>query len=240
MSQSLSPTVANGDMVYENLPLPVVHYPNRHGTFFAFAQDLKSTPVLCACSRRAVENLLRLCPDMGATAVGETTLRAFFPEALARKIAARTGQAAFPIRFVPGLCHRCNALTPTLRYSDEIYGDSFIQTYGWYVNQAYLRMGMMPQGQLFLSEDCPPDCQAELEAVRSVEIAFQEECARLLDMSYDARASSSQNTGAVKKMALGSVETERLVELRRCASGMRQAFKRKIENMVRREIGAFA
>ncbi|MCX6028557.1 MAG: hypothetical protein NT169_04540 [Chloroflexi bacterium] len=234
------PPVSHGVVVREKLPFPVVYYPNRHGAFFAFARTAHATPVLCACSRRAVENLLRLAPDLCAVAVYDGAARTYFPDAIAWKIAAWSGRGAFPVKFVPGVCHRCNKAVPTLPDCNDSCGDTFTQSYGWYVNLAYLELGMMPQGQVFLSEDCPFDYRADLEAVRSIEQAFQQECARLLEASYGAGRNGVRANGQARLPGISGLETARMTELRHQASSMRRDFKVKIENLVRREIGAYA
>lgn len=43
-----------------------------------------------------------------------------------------------------------------MRYCHEMYGVRFIQHFGWYVNQCYLRFGILPRGITFL-EDITPD-----------------------------------------------------------------------------------
>jgi hypothetical protein len=138
------------------------------------------------------------------------------------------------------LCHRCNSVAPTLRYCDETDGDYFTQAYGWYINQAYLYRGMMPQGHRYLSEECPPDCRAELEAVRSVEEAFQQELARLLDAAYSITRNGVRNHGRLRRSSPANPDVQRMVELRGKASHMRQEFKLKIEDMVKGEFGVVA
>jgi hypothetical protein len=52
--------VSLGTITRENLPYPIVYYPNHYGTFFAFAKDEKSQGTFCLCSRPAIENFIRL------------------------------------------------------------------------------------------------------------------------------------------------------------------------------------
>jgi hypothetical protein len=184
--------------------------------------------------------LLHLAPDLYAAAVYDGAARSYFPAAIAWKIAAWSGRSRFPVKFVPGVCHRCNRTAPTLPYCSDPCGDTFMQPYGWYVNLAYLELGMLPQGQVYLSEDCPSDYRAELEAVRLIEQAFQQECARLLEASYGAGRNEVRANGQARLPGISSLETARMTELRCRASSMRRDFKVKIENMVRREIGVYA
>ncbi len=238
--QTILPSIADCTAVYENLPLPVVYYPRQHGTFLAFAQDMKSTPVLCGCASQPVRNLLRLRPDLQFGDLDGSLGRIYFPARVGRRIAGWSGRGRLPVLFVPGLCHRCNHTTPELRYCDETHGDSFVQRFGWYVNQAYLRLGMLPQGQLKVGDDCPPDCRSELEAVRSVEQAFQQQVTQLLDTLYAADRGVARGGDAPRALGAMDAEIRRLAELRHKASDMRQEFKGKIECMVKREIGIYA
>jgi hypothetical protein len=52
--------VSLGSVIRENLPYPVVYYPNHYGTFFAFGEDKSSQATLCLCAEPAIENLIRL------------------------------------------------------------------------------------------------------------------------------------------------------------------------------------
>ena len=232
--------IADGAVVHENLPLPVVYYPRQHGTFLAFAQDLRSTPVLCGCASQPVRNLLRLRPDLQFGDPDGSLGRVYFPARVARRIVGWSGRGRLPVIFVPGLCHRCNHTTPDLRYSDETHGDSFVQRFGWYVNQAYLRLDMLPQGQLKMSDDCPLDCRSELEAVHLVEQAFQRQVTQLLDTLYATDRGAPRGGDAHHALGMMDAEVRRLTELRHKASEMRQEFKGKIEGMVKREIGIYA
>ena len=234
------PPIADDVVTCENLPLPVVYYPRRCGAFLAFAQDMKSTPVLCECARRPVQNLLRLRPALYLDGSDQSLARSYFPEIIAKRLASWSGSGRLPLIFVTGLCHRCNRVTPGLRYCDEAFADSFGQRFGWYVNQAYLRLWMLPQGRLSVSDDCPPDCRADLEAVHSVESAFQRECARLLEASYGADRSEVRGNGSARLPGSAGLEARRMVELRCQASQMRSNFKMKIQNMVRAEVGLYA
>jgi hypothetical protein len=99
---------------------------------------------------------------------------------------------------------------------------------------------MMPQGHRYLSEECPPEYRAELEAVRSVEEAFQEELARLLDATHNTKRNSFRNHTRSYGTAMASQDVQRMIELRHRASYMSREFKLKIEDMVRGEFGAVA
>ncbi|MFQ6019012.1 MAG: hypothetical protein ACE5KF_12565, partial [Kiloniellaceae bacterium] len=129
------------DIVWEELPFPVVYYPNHYGTFFAFAEDENSKEIfLCACAEGAIQNALaleKIFPEPpNSDPLRMAPLKSgLFPEVLA-ECSLSVGSKA--IQFKSGLCHRCNLKAPSLSYCAEMYGGLFKQSYGWYINQTYL------------------------------------------------------------------------------------------------------
>jgi hypothetical protein len=142
------PPVAHGSpLAREDLPAPLVYYPNQNGVFHAFASSRSEEPALCACAEEAVRNLFRL--GMAPTDY------ALFPDLIARAFVGRADPMT-ALSFRPGLCHRCNRRAPSLRYCREMEGQRFVQTYGWYINQTYLRLGIHPSSHRYLPDICPP------------------------------------------------------------------------------------
>jgi hypothetical protein len=150
----------------ENLPAPLVYYPRREGAFLAFAASRDVQPALCACAEGAVRNLLRLGPD-----------HSLFPEAVAATLIGQAGPAA--LFFRPGLCHRCNLAAPAHRYCHELGGTQFVQTYGWYINQTYLRLGIHPESHDYLPEVCPPEFHDLLSQIQTLSQQVREARAQL-------------------------------------------------------------
>ena len=79
------------------------------------------------------------------------------------------------LQFEHRLCHKCNQTVPSFRYCHEMYGTAFIQYYGWYVRQAYFRLGIWPYGDGYLPNVCPMEYQVEIEAVKKIEGEFKQE-----------------------------------------------------------------
>jgi hypothetical protein len=146
----------------DGLPRPIVFYPSHYGVFFAFARSEEdATPTLCACSEGAIENYVRLenAHRVSLENRYEQSFQiqtAYFPKCLAYRVSAFV-QMREKLPYSPGLCHRCNHLPPTLRYCHEMYGQLFKQKYGWYIEQAYFRLGLHPKDPLLLLEDICPD-----------------------------------------------------------------------------------
>jgi hypothetical protein len=226
--------VSLGATVRENLPLPIVYYPNHYGTFFAFARDDYSSPVLCACAQSAVNNLMRLESLFGESPSSVHRLEPlYFPEAISSLSIDASEELASKLRFESGICHRCNLVAPSWRYSHEMYGTKFIQSYGWYVNQAYFRVGVYPPiarpglALKYLPDACPDDYQAAIAAIRKAERAYQDEYRWFSDHAYDQGVSFDEIANRQERL--------------RKAEGTRRratrAFTKKFENIVREEFG---
>jgi len=227
--------VACGNVVREALPWPVVNYPNLRGTFCAFARSTRSAPALCACAEPAVRNLLGLRPALRMKRANGESPASYFPDELARKIAAWNGRGNLPLQFQPGLCHRCNAAIPTLHYCDDHDDSPFVQQYGWYLNQAYLRLGMLPYRNSYLPGVCPADYQAGIETSRNLEREFQRECDRLLEAVDLLALPANGPRDAILLRPAWRQQFGQMIELRHQASEQRKILKRRIQALVAQE-----
>ena len=237
--RAVPPRVSLGTVVRENLPLPIVHYPNHYGTFFAFAQNEKAPIATCACAKPAIENLYRLLPS-SLTVFQEERRYAgahYFAKIIGDKLSKWDGQRPFPIKFVPGICHRCNLTTPTLRYCHEMYGTRFIQFYGWYVNQTYLRLGMLMGSGKYLSYVCPPEYQKDIEQVLKIENEYRQETERIMEIVHGPNREDISDDEVTYWHNIREEEAVEMIDLRRKAARTRRAFTTKIENIVRQEFG---
>ncbi|MEW9699333.1 hypothetical protein [Paenibacillus sp. SI8] len=174
--------ISLGKMVREdNLPYPVVIYPNHYGTFFAFSKDENSSPVLCFCTKPAVINYINLMKrvprERNADKLREAILDSYyFPDVIAEKSLSAPDNPISILEFVDGLCHRCNLRTPSLRYCHEMYGGQFIQSYGWYVNLMYFHLGIISTSFQYLPDVCPEEYQQDIKSLIEIgEIAQKEE-----------------------------------------------------------------
>ena len=225
--------VAGGDMRREALPLPIVHYPQFRGTFLGFAPDAKSVPELCDCAIPAVENLFRLRPELLRAAFCDS-LHRYFPYELAHHLSSGRSRGISSLSFSPGSCHRCNRSVPELLFSDDITEPSFVQTHGWYVDQAYLRLGILPGYNTYLEDVCPAEYSTVIEAARLAERAFHRECERLMEAaSWDDDRTNSSTCQHRFKLEVAA----EMMTLRQRASGARKGLKFKVESLVQREVG---
>jgi hypothetical protein len=241
-SKSTRAPVSLGSTSREALPFPIVFYPNHYGTFFAFAEDDASDPALCACTRPLIENLLRLkeiTPAVSNSDPGRMTLLDswFFPNVIAeRSMRSETGVPS-GLLFVEGLCHRCNLVPPTLRYCHEMYGTKFIQHFGWYVNQAYLRLGIKPMSLEFLPDTCPQEFQDLIQRSRVANLDFQKEQKRLMDLASGPARKDIGPDEITYWRNVKDEDAQRMILLRRQAARATRAVTKKVENIVREEFG---
>ncbi len=181
--KGLPPIALGSPLARENLPAPLVYYSNHNGTFFAFATSRDEQPALCACAEGAVRNLFRLAqPAEGLDDANRWRLPpldfGFFPDIISRAFVEQADPVA-ALRFLPGLCHRCNLEAPTLRYCHEKDGQRFVQTYGWYINQTYLRLGIHPSTHKYLPDVCPPEYHDVLGRIEALSTQARDIRARL-------------------------------------------------------------
>ena len=220
-----------GDVVREDLPFPVAHYSH---VFLAFAKDDSSTVALCACSKSAVENYVRL-RQMKPQVLNSDPIRMAlldsyaFPRTVAESSTKCPTDPLSVVRFKKRLCHRCNLVTPTLRYCHEMYGTRFIQYYGWYVSQTTYRLGIDRDCLHYLPDVCPQGYQEDilaLKAITEVYADFRESFHEKYQEGYRAGDRSYWNQ-----------QHDEMRRLDRICSQTRRRLTRKIENITRQEFG---
>ncbi len=184
----------DGMIQQENLPYPIVLYPGFYGAFFGFQEKGSSQITLCSCSKMATENYIKM-RVIGPIQRNIDPRRAYildrmyFPvslvEELMRNRVSPNEQVIANLHFKEGLCHECNKQTPKLRYCHKMYGGSFKQTYGWYINKQAFEWGLDPIQPLHHLENvCPSEVKAlfdsELRARDMHEISTSRELMKAL------------------------------------------------------------
>lgn len=152
--------VVHGAIVRENLPFPFVVYPNHYGTFIGFSENEKLDQVfLCECERLPFENYLRLHGNNRSLNANELRMAPldsfYFPDHFARLSLTKTPDEA--VNFQSNLCHKCNSSVPSMIYCHPMYGGTFKQKYGWYINQTCFRLGVGSHGYQFIEDVCSPE-----------------------------------------------------------------------------------
>jgi hypothetical protein len=230
------------EVVQENLPLPVVHYPSHYGTFFAFAESESEMPLLCSCAEPAVANWIRLQETGTATVYVDQLKMAplssrFFPVRVARASLLHDGDPLGVVRFRERLCHRCNLVTPTLRYCHEMYGQRFVQHHGWYINQAYVRLGILPLSFSYLADVCPPAYQNSIREFTAADAEYQEQLRRIMRVVQGPEREDMSVDEVTYWHNVRLEEASEMTRLRRRAARLRSKLTNGIENIVRVEFG---
>ncbi len=229
------------ELFEEALPLRWVMYPSHYGAFFAFADRPEGPFTLCECARVSVQNAIRLTNLDGRSYSDRRRLAplsdAYFPDSLSERSLLESDNPLKWLRFEPRVCHRCNLATPVLRYCHEMYGGQFLQKFGWYVNQTFLRLGLRPGDLDYLEDSCPSKLAQKVLVWREVEREHQAERARLLALAEGpARSEISPDEPTYwRNVRMG--EEDRFVALRREAGRLRQAVLNDVESTTRQDFG---
>jgi hypothetical protein len=186
------PLVSLGGVTYEeSLPLPWVKYPNHYGTFILFSETENGTYYFCKCNQALVTNLLELNrrhpPGQNIDPCRMAPLDSLHvPDEIAELTLKNQEDPLSALKFKEKLCHRCNLIHPSIRYCHEMYGGKFDQSFGWYVNQTYLRNGVDSWSKIdFLPEICPDKIKQVIEKyIRANHQMIEEydKCSRSVDL----------------------------------------------------------
>jgi len=158
----------------ENLPYPAVLYPGHYGSFFVFKKDERdeqSEACFCSCAYEAIENYIKLrllSPvPQNADPTRMFILDSFhFPKLLVEHLIQKNltpENILSALNFEEKLCHECNLQTPDYRYCHEMYGGTFKQNYGWYINKQGYEWGINLLSLQFLPDRCPQEVLDEIK-----------------------------------------------------------------------------
>ncbi len=168
-------TVALGQITIEDLPYPIVYYPNLYGAFFAFSKDIGEPLVFCECERVAIENYIKLRrrkPLQNYSGDRTNPLGSdCFPPIVSRISKGSTNPLS-KFDFKEGICFRCNKIVPHLSYCLPMYGGGFKQHYGWYIQQEYYKLGIdkYQVGEPnVLEEVCDPETFDSLKRLKELQ-----------------------------------------------------------------------
>lgn len=132
--------ISLGGRVFEpSLPFPWVEYPKHYGTFFRFAETESGPYGFCSCYHSAISNADQLSRLENRAKGGTSTLflRGLdFSKQVYDDVKSGANPEDLIRETVSGACHRCSKVPPTRRYCHEMYGGSWKQHFGWYINLA--------------------------------------------------------------------------------------------------------
>lgn len=241
--KGLPPISLGGVYVEEGLPYPIVHYPNHYGAFFAFSESEGAEAYLCYCSRSAFENLIELnrnfCSLRNSNPLRSTVVDSFnAPDVLAEISLEADGDVSPQnFRFKPKLCHRCNLTPPKQRFCHKMYGGQFKQRFGWYIQQAYLRLGISTTSLDYLEDICPSEYKELIHEIEKAQIKYQEEHARINEILYGPDREDIASDEVTYWHNVRKEEAEPLLKLRKEHQKLRTKLKNNVENIVRQEFG---
>lgn len=175
IKKKLITKVSLGGMIKEDLPYPYTHYPNHYGSFFAFSLTEESEPCICECAIPSVLNYIELKKKIGTPSNANKLRMApldsfYFPNAISQLSFSHPTNPMSVLNFKNKICHRCNLAIPEMTYCHPMYGGQFMQKFGWYLRQAYFRLGIMPMSYDFLPNTCPDKFKKMIFDIRKLYI----------------------------------------------------------------------
>ncbi len=221
--------VSLGGMIKEDLPYPYVHYPNHYGSFFAFSLTEESEPCLCECAIPSILNYIELKKNIGTPSNANKLRMApldsfYFPNAISQLSISNSINPMSLLNFKNKICHRCNLAIPEMTYCHPMYGGQFMQKFGWYLKQAYFRLGIMPMSYEFLPDACPEKFKKMIFEIRKL---------------YIETSSSEAFPNPLISTSLESFSEEMKISIpnaKTLAQTIR-SFTKEVENSVREEFG---
>lgn len=226
----------------EGLPYPIVYYPNHYGSFLAFAQNEQSKPVLCACALPALENLARLnvqdSPSSNANPLRMAPLDSLHvPDLFAQLSLHNRSDPIGVLEVERRLCHRCNLIPPTRRWCHEMYGGRFKQSFGWYIHQTYLRLGIRPFDLRYVPDVCPEDFQQRIDELREANEAYNLERERVVKIVQGPPRVDIAPDEVTYWQNLRQEEAEPMLRLKQLRDRLERKLNNSIENITRKEFG---
>ena len=244
----------DGQRATESLPLPVVYYPGHYGTFLAFAStDAPDRLYVCSCAKPAIANCVALNADKPHNMYPHR-MAPFNSGDFPLQIALRSLEATDPwsaLEFASGICHRCNITRPSMNYCHPMYGGQFMQGFGWYVHQAFYRLGVHPGsrwtrpaggdlaylGHATLNTVCPDELLRMVDHERVVAMQYRREMDRLNALGDSPKRSDIDPGELTYRYNVKLEEASEYLRLRVQAGRAKRAIKTFIENLVRQEFG---
>ncbi len=200
--------VSLGQISIEDLPYPIVYYPEHYGAFFGFSMDIGSPICFCECERLAIDNYIKLrkrTPISGFTNDKSNPLGSdMFPITVSRISKGHSDPLSL-FEFKEGICFRCNKKVPNYTYCHPMYGGAFKQHYGWYIQQEYYKLGIdkNQHKELSVLEDtCDPDIYDSLNRL------FELHKMAYSNLNIDETREQSEIRSKIDRVIENSVRTQ--------------------------------
>ena len=193
----------------EDLPLPVVVYPQMYGTFIGFKSDYQEEINFCRCSKNAILNAIRLRDSFSFHKDKPSNWNLFsrdFPqeilELLIKGSVPMNPEHIDHFKFKDKICHECNDSIPKYRFLHEMYGGLFTQNFGWYIRKQGFDYGMNISSDNSISGMIKSLCPEEILNVMEfdpIELSEEIESKEIPDWFYTDRRSRDRFEATVEE-----------------------------------------
>ena len=207
----------------------------------AFAETAELDQLfLCSCAEDSVRNAIALRQELFANErYSDASVMAplsshLFPDNLAKRSLAEGNAAA---RFRDRLCHRCNLAVPELTWCASMYGGQFMQTYGWYIQQNYYRLGVMPGRYTYLDSVCPESFKKQIAEINKARLDYQSELNHLNQMVRGPQRDDIAADEITYWYNVKLEEAKPYEAARKRYEQLCRRFANQFENMTRNEFG---
>ena len=211
---------------------------------FTYSDTIDGDQYLCECSKSAILNYFELrALILDSAPSSDNNLKSFdeqyLPPGIQGLDISNGKKSIGQLNFKRSICHRCNLVPPTLKYCHDMYGTSFEVHFGWYINQAYLKFGIL-QGK-FLEYVTPQEFVDDLIFIKQANNELNEARKWFSERDKDARQKmmNSQSPESLQQVDYAEIAKHQDI-LREATTNANRAFRvlsKKIENTVREEFG---
>ncbi|GGF84262.1 hypothetical protein GCM10011338_40710 [Alteromonas lipolytica] len=118
-----------------------------------------------------------------------------------------------------------------------MYGGQFKQSYGWYIQQAYLRLGISTTSLDYLEDVCPEEYKTLIQEIEHAQLKYQEVHEQSNDLIYGSNREDLTKNEVTYCHVVKQELAESLLKLRKEHQKLRTQLKNKIENITRQEFG---
>lgn len=118
-----------------------------------------------------------------------------------------------------------------------MYGGLFAQSFGWYIHQTYLRLGIRPFDLRYLPDVCPQDFQEGMVELRQANEAHNRERERVMKIVEGPTRADIAPDEVTYWHNLRNEEAEPMLRLKKIVAQRGRKLRNAIENITREEFG---
>jgi hypothetical protein len=118
-----------------------------------------------------------------------------------------------------------------------MYGGRFKQSFGWYIHQTYLRLGIRPFDLRYVPDVCPEDFQQRIDELREANEAYNLERERVVKIVQGPPRVDIAPDEVTYWQNLRQEEAEPMLRLKQLRDRLERKLNNSIENITRKEFG---